>query len=77
MMVITGIAYAGTGDFNKFVSFVGSFCCVPLSFIFPALFHYKAVAETKSQKMIDIGYIGLGIVVMVGVSIDNIISWGS
>jgi proton-coupled amino acid transporter len=77
MLGITVIAYFGSGDFNKFVSFIGSFCCVPLSFILPPLFHLKAVANTTFEKVVDIAFIVFGVVVMISVSVINIIEWGN
>ncbi|KAG0166058.1 neutral amino acid transporter [Apophysomyces sp. BC1015] len=58
------IAIAGSGDLDKFVSLVGSLCCVPLCFLFPPLFHYKAIARTWRQKALDISILIFGIVSM-------------
>ncbi|KAI8973708.1 transmembrane amino acid transporter protein-domain-containing protein [Mycotypha africana] len=55
------IAIGGSGDLDKFVSLVGSLCCVPLCFLFPPLFHLKAIANTWRQKAIDITIIIFGI----------------
>ncbi|KAF9109885.1 neutral amino acid transporter [Mortierella sp. AM989] len=44
----------GGPNLDKFVSFVGSIACMPLCFIFPALFHYKACAKTTKAKVLDI-----------------------
>ncbi|KAI9362318.1 transmembrane amino acid transporter protein-domain-containing protein [Pilaira anomala] len=58
------IAIAGSGDLDKFVSLVGSLCCVPLCFIFPPLFHLKAVAKSWRQKTVDITILLFGVVSM-------------
>lgn len=58
------IAVAGSGDLDKFVSLVGSLCCVPLCFFFPPLFHLKAIAKSWRQKAIDIAIIIFGLVSM-------------
>jgi len=47
------ISWAGAKDLDKFVSFVGSFACVPLCFVYPAMLHLKAVAKTRRQILID------------------------
>ncbi|KAI7901994.1 transmembrane amino acid transporter protein-domain-containing protein [Cokeromyces recurvatus] len=58
------IAIGGSGDLDKFVSLVGSLCCVPLCFLFPPLFHLKAIAKSWRQKTIDIAIIIFGIISM-------------
>jgi amino acid permease len=52
----------GGPNLDKFVSFVGSVACMPLCFIFPAMFHYKACAKTTRAKVLDIilGVVGIG-----------------
>jgi proton-coupled amino acid transporter len=32
---------------GKFISLLGGFACIPITFILPCLFHYKLCAETK------------------------------
>lgn len=39
---VAAVAYAGYYKLDIFISFVGSFACAPLLFIFPPLFHLKA-----------------------------------
>lgn len=56
------IAWGGAGDLDKFVSLVGSFACIPLVFIYPALLHLKAIAETRTQRLADYSLCALGIV---------------
>ncbi|KAI8981421.1 transmembrane amino acid transporter protein-domain-containing protein [Pilobolus umbonatus] len=64
VLVCAMIAIAGSGDLDKFVSLVGSLCCVPLCFLFPPLFHLKAIARKWYQKTIDISIIVFGIISM-------------
>ncbi|KAI8377404.1 transmembrane amino acid transporter protein-domain-containing protein [Radiomyces spectabilis] len=64
VLVCSLIAIAGSGDLDKFVSLVGSLCCVPLCFLFPPLFHLKAIARTWKQKAIDIAILLFGILSM-------------
>lgn len=52
--VSTVISWAGAADLDKFVSLIGSFACVPLCFVYPAMLHYKAVAKTRTEKIGDI-----------------------
>ncbi|GAN10434.1 vacuolar amino acid transporter 3 [Mucor ambiguus] len=64
VLICACIAIGGSGDLDKFVSLVGSLCCVPLCFIFPPLFHLKAIAKSWRQKAIDITILIFGIVSM-------------
>ncbi|KAI8083361.1 transmembrane amino acid transporter protein-domain-containing protein [Gilbertella persicaria] len=64
VLVCAGVAIGGSSDLDKFVSLVGSLCCVPLCFFFPPLFHLKAIARTWRQKAIDIAIIVFGIASM-------------
>ncbi|KAI1320302.1 hypothetical protein EDD11_001517 [Mortierella claussenii] len=41
-LAVAAVAYAGYSKLDIFISFVGSFACAPLLFIFPPLFHLKA-----------------------------------
>ncbi|KAG1726718.1 amino acid transporter [Suillus paluster] len=52
--VSTVISSVGAADLDKFVSLIGSFACVPLCFVYPAMLHYKAVAKTRTEKIGDI-----------------------
>ncbi|KAG0047898.1 neutral amino acid transporter [Gryganskiella cystojenkinii] len=64
----------GGANLDKFVSFVGSVACMPLCFIFPAMFHYK-IAETKKAKIYDIILGVFGVIVMVFTLYITIKSW--
>jgi proton-coupled amino acid transporter len=61
VLVCAGIAIAGSNDLDKFVSLVGSLCCLPLCFIFPPLFHLKAIASTFRQKATDVILVVFGV----------------
>ncbi|KAI1316886.1 neutral amino acid transporter [Mortierella claussenii] len=65
----------GGPNLDKFVSFVGSVACMPLCFIFPAMFHYKACAKTMKAKILDIILGVVGIVAMVFTLYITIRSW--
>lgn len=48
---------------DKFLSITGALTCTPIAFTLPALFHYKACAETQCQKIIDMTIVvGMSIV---------------
>ncbi|KAF9908265.1 neutral amino acid transporter [Linnemannia zychae] len=65
----------GGPNLDKFVSFVGSVACMPLCFIFPAMFHYKACAKTIHAKVLDIILGFFGVVAMVFTLYITIRSW--
>lgn len=64
VLICAAIAIAGSSDLDKFVSLIGSLCCVPLCFFFPPLFHLKAIANNWRQKTIDVLIIVFGLVSM-------------
>ena len=35
--VTVGVALGGSNNFSNFVALIGSFCCVPLAFIYPCV----------------------------------------
>ena len=47
------ISIVGASDLDKFVALIGSFACVPLVYIYPALLHYKGVAKNRLEKGLD------------------------
>lgn len=65
----------GGPNLDKFVSFVGSVACMPLCFIFPAMFHYKACAKTTKEKVLDIILGVVGVIAMLFTLYITIRSW--
>ena len=65
----------GGPNLDKFVSFVGSVACMPLCFISPALFHYRACAKTVRAKVIDVLLGLLGLAAMVFTLYITVQSW--
>ncbi|KAF9947847.1 neutral amino acid transporter [Modicella reniformis] len=65
----------GGPNLDKFVSFVGSVACMPLCFIFPAMFHYKTCAKTLKAKVLDIILGVIGVVAMLFTMYITIRSW--
>lgn len=54
------IAIMGSNNLDKFVSLIGSICCIPLCFLFPPLFHLKAVAHHWLDRTLDVSIIVFG-----------------
>lgn len=65
VLLSAAVAIAGSSDLDKFVSLIGSVCCIPLCFLFPPLFHLKGVAEKRHEKAIDILIIVFGVLCMI------------
>ncbi|KAG0209685.1 neutral amino acid transporter [Mortierella sp. GBA30] len=61
---VAAVAYAGYSKLDIFISFVGSFACAPLLFIFPPMFHLRAFpAQPLWRKISDITLISFGFLV--------------
>jgi proton-coupled amino acid transporter len=75
-LVVAIVADLGSDNLDRFVSLIGSFACIPLSFIYPSLFHLKGVATTLRQKAVDVGMIAFGLLMMLYVTIVTIQGWG-
>ena len=56
------IAWGGSSSLGNFVAILGGATMCPLAFVFPSLFHLKACASTRKQKIIDGSVCILGIV---------------
>ncbi|KAL8749641.1 MAG: hypothetical protein Q9199_007562 [Rusavskia elegans] len=75
VMVCALIAWGGAGDLDKFVAVIGTFCCLPLVYVYPALLHLKAVAQTRRQQVIDVCLCVFGFVVMVYTTTLTVRDW--
>jgi len=73
VFMCAAISWAGAKDLDKFVAFVGSFACVPLCYIYPAMIHYKACAKTRKEKLADIALMIFGFVAAVYTTVQTII----
>ncbi|KAI9013829.1 transmembrane amino acid transporter protein-domain-containing protein [Phycomyces nitens] len=74
--IVCGAVSFGVGadSLDKFVSLVGSVACMPLCFIFPAMFHYKVTTKTWAKiGNVILGLFGAGILVYT--MYVNINSW--
>ncbi|KAI8986434.1 transmembrane amino acid transporter protein-domain-containing protein [Pilobolus umbonatus] len=75
VIVCAFVAAAGSSDLDKFVSIIGSVFCIPLCFLFPPLFHLKAIASNWKQKSVDIAIITFGMVSMIYTTYITISLW--
>ncbi|KAF9360174.1 hypothetical protein BGX26_010313 [Mortierella sp. AD094] len=65
-LAVAGVAYGGYYKLDIVISFIGSFACCPLLFIFPPLFHIKAYPQYPLwRKLTDVVFIIFGLIVFV------------
>ncbi|KAI8916608.1 transmembrane amino acid transporter protein-domain-containing protein [Powellomyces hirtus] len=64
MLCLGLVAWAGSNNLDKFVALVGCFACIPLSFIYPSLFH-SHIATSRLERAKDLALVVFGIVAMV------------
>ncbi|KAJ2743076.1 hypothetical protein GGI20_004014 [Coemansia sp. BCRC 34301] len=74
---VMGISVAGVERVDRLVAVIGGFACVPISFIYPPLFHLKAVAESRWERGCDAVLAGLGIVICMYVTYGAVSRWGA
>jgi proton-coupled amino acid transporter len=69
------LAIALIDTLDKLESINGAFACIPLAFLLPSLFHYKLVAETVSEKIIDLTIAGFSFCLMITCTVITFIYW--
>ncbi|KAK4691338.1 solute carrier family 36 (proton-coupled amino acid transporter), partial [Lecanoromycetidae sp. Uapishka_2] len=69
------VSILGASDLDKFVALIGSFACVPLVYIYPALLHYKGIAESRWAKAGDGVLMAVGVGAMVYTTIITVTRW--
>ncbi|RKP11714.1 transmembrane amino acid transporter protein-domain-containing protein, partial [Piptocephalis cylindrospora] len=74
-LLIAVIAYVGSSSLDRFVTLIGAIACIPLSFVYPALFHYKALARSAWSKRADIGIVVFGLCCMTFCTVTTVYSW--
>ncbi|KAJ2698992.1 hypothetical protein H4R19_005559, partial [Coemansia spiralis] len=77
VLFISLIAIFGADQLDNVVALVGSFCLVPLSFIYPSCMHLRAAAHTPWVRAKDCVLIGVGVLAMVYVTYVSIATWGT
>lgn len=59
-LITTTIAYFGSANLDLFVSFIGSFACIPLVYMYPPMIHVRASNHNKWIKILDWSIIVVG-----------------
>lgn len=77
VLATVAVAYFGQGRLDLFVSIVGAFCCVPLSFVYPPLFYLKLNKNTPlMEKCMDVLVVTIGTLTFFFVTYSNLAKWG-
>ncbi|KAJ1656787.1 hypothetical protein IWQ61_003704 [Dispira simplex] len=76
VLFIALVSLLGAEKLDRFVALIGSLACIPLSFIYPSVFHLKAIARTRKNRLIDLTIFVFGVITMVYVTFTTIQSPG-
>ncbi|KAI9344907.1 transmembrane amino acid transporter protein-domain-containing protein [Obelidium mucronatum] len=68
------VAWMGSSNLDKFVSLVGCFACIPLSFIYPSIFHYH-ITSNPWVKAKDIGLALFGLIALIYTTYITVQQW--
>lgn len=69
------VSVLGASDLDKFVALIGSFACVPLVYIYPALLHYKGIATSPWVKAGDVLLMVVGFIAMIYTTLVTVWNW--
>ncbi|KAI8803871.1 transmembrane amino acid transporter protein-domain-containing protein [Cladochytrium replicatum] len=72
--LLGAVAWFGADNLDKFVALVGCFACIPLSFIYPAMFHYRLSNDWR-VKTKDMVIAVLGVVAMLYTTWVTVEEW--
>ncbi|KAI9094428.1 transmembrane amino acid transporter protein-domain-containing protein [Phlyctochytrium arcticum] len=76
IFTLGGVAWLGSDNLDKFVSLVGCFACIPLSFIYPSLFH-SHIATSKWVRIKDMALVGFGFAAMAYTTSVTLKEWAT
>ncbi|KAJ8099266.1 transmembrane amino acid transporter protein-domain-containing protein [Lipomyces tetrasporus] len=77
VLVTAFVAWGGADDLDKFVALIGSLACIPLTYIYPPLLHYRACATSMFNKGMDIFICVFGLGCMIYTTTNTIESWAT
>lgn len=75
VVALSFLAMVGAQNFDKFVAIIGSLCCVPLAFVYPAAFHFKLCAKNLASKVIDVCFFSIGIAILLATTSTALYEW--
>ncbi|KAJ2424072.1 hypothetical protein GGF41_002903, partial [Coemansia sp. RSA 2531] len=62
---------------DNFIAIVGASSCLPLSFLYPVMLHYRSLADTWRAKAKDVVLIAIALFGLVYVTYISIETWGT
>ncbi|KAJ2726455.1 hypothetical protein GGI07_000593 [Coemansia sp. Benny D115] len=77
VVFIALVAIFGADKLDNFIAIVGASACVPLSFLYPVMLHYKCLASTWRAKVKDMILIGVALVGLLYITYISIETWGA
>ncbi|KAK9447788.1 transmembrane amino acid transporter protein-domain-containing protein [Limtongia smithiae] len=77
VLVSAFVAWGGADDLDKFVALIGSFACIPLTYVYPPLLHYRACARSTFTKCMDAFICVFGLLSMVYTTVNTVESWAT
>ncbi|KAJ1738330.1 hypothetical protein LPJ78_005696 [Coemansia sp. RSA 989] len=76
LVLVMVVSVVGVERVDRLVAIIGGFACIPLSFIYPPLFHLRAAAATRWERVRDMVLAALGVIVCLYVTRGAINRWG-
>lgn len=70
------ISLIGKDSIDAFIALIGSFCCVPLAFIFPVLCHFKLCQPEGKKVLLNVAVLLLGLALFVYTSLSSLNQMG-
>ncbi|KAJ1729666.1 hypothetical protein LPJ61_003408 [Coemansia biformis] len=77
VVFIIVVAIFGAERLDNFIAIVGAAACLPLSFLYPAMLHYRALADTWWVRAKDLVLAAVALLGLVYVTFISINTWGT
>ncbi|KAJ1957982.1 hypothetical protein GGI12_004865 [Dipsacomyces acuminosporus] len=77
LLAVVAVSVFGVERLDRLVAIIGGFACIPISFIYPPLFHLRAVARSWHAKMLDILLLCGGVVTCIWATKSSVDRWGA
>ncbi|KAJ2453416.1 hypothetical protein EV183_002273 [Coemansia sp. RSA 2336] len=71
------VALFGAEELDNFIAIVGAAACLPLSFLYPVMLHYRALADTWWVRLKDLVLTVVALFGLVYVTFISIETWGT
>ncbi|KAJ1737244.1 hypothetical protein LPJ72_000656 [Coemansia sp. Benny D160-2] len=77
VVFIAMVAIFGAEELDNFIAIVGASACLPLSFLYPVMLHYRALATTWWARTKDLVLVGIALFGLVYVTYISVETWGT